>query len=233
MKNCIYFAERAEFSRAGGEGPGRELPAGALRLAVGYGFTAEGGWRRLPLPADGTALALDDRWLPDRRGLAAAAAALASWTGPILLDLERPPSPAAARLIDALAGKALTVPAAYAALPHAAVLTGPWRGVGALRPWLEPALRRYGVLWLDALPLRCRQRPGRPREPWSGPLPREGFPCQGPGCLHRRLRDGSVLFWDTKETLAARCAAAGVPCIVFRSDWEALPAGESPVHGCQ
>lgn len=224
MKTCIYFAESAGFSGRDGAVPRQEGPAEALRLAVGYGFTPQGGWRGLPLPTGAAGLMLDDRWLPDRRGLAAAAEALAAWTAPIVLDFERPPSASASGLIAALAGKTLILPAAYAAQPHAALLAGPWRG-GGLLPWLDRTCRRWGAIWLDALPLRYCQRPGAPRTPWTGPLPGLGFPCPGPGCLHRRLEDGTVLFWDTKETLTARCTAAGVPCIIFREDWERLPEG--------
>lgn len=213
MKTCFYFGEN-----------GGDFPGGA-ELVPGYGFTAAGLWRgvALPRPGPGTAgLMADDRNVPSVRGAEAAAAALGDWTGLVVLDFERPPGPGAVRLVRALAGKRLVVPPALAALPHEAVLAGPWSGTGSFSRWLAALKERYGALVLDGAPLRSRTCPGGVPEPWTGPLPEGGFPCPGAGCLHRRLADGSVLLWDTKETLAARSKAAGVPVIVFMQDWEAL-----------
>lgn len=247
MKNCIYFVEKPEFSlspAAEASGPAsaaaRRPPESAL-LVRGYGFTPEGFWRPQPLPAGAAGLLLDDRFLPNRQGQELCLQALSAWDGLILLDLERRPGPGTAALAEALARlgrpERIVLPPAWARLPHGALLLGPSEHGLALP---DPVARRPGV-WppyaeaqaggtggtlpclLDSPPLRHRAFPGGPWESWEGPLPEAGFPCPGPGCLHRRLPDGSVLLWDTKRTLAARCRAAGSPCLVFREDWDALP----------
>ncbi|MBQ1679138.1 MAG: hypothetical protein II062_06385 [Oscillospiraceae bacterium] len=230
MKTCIYFVEKPGFPASAAE-----LPPGAERLVRGWGFTPEGRWRPLPLPAGAAGLLLDDRFPPSDRGAAEALRALDAWEGLILLDLERPPGPgtaALAELIRQLAGHGPVLPSAWAALPHGAVLIGPRIG-GDFPRWLAQQRRHCPAVVLDALPLRHAAQPrsgaraalsppGTGWRPWTGPLPGSGFPCPGAGCLHRRLPDGSVLLWDTKETLTQRCRAAGVPCLVFREDWERL-----------
>ena len=230
MKTCIYFVEKPGFPASA-----PELPPGAARLVRGWGFTPEGRWRPLPLPTGAAGLLLDDRFPPSDRGAAEALRALDAWEGLILLDLERPPGPgtaALAELIRQLAGHRPVLPPAWADLPHAAVLIGPRIG-GDFPRWLAQQRRRDPAVVLDALPLRHAAQPrsgtqaalsppGTGWRPRAGPLPGSGFPCPGAGCLHRRLPDGSVLLWDTRETLTQRCRAAGVPCLVFREDWERL-----------
>ena len=191
-------------------------------LAGGFGFTREGLWRGGVLPGEAAGLLIDDRNPPSVRGAEAAGRALRDWSGWIVLDLERPPGPGAERLAQALAGKRTAVPPALAGLPHGAVLAGPWTGAGSFARWLGAQQDRYGPLVLDALPLRVRGRPGEGWAPWTGPLPETGYPCPGAGCLQGRLADGSVLLWDTRETLAERCRAAGVAAVVFGADWEGL-----------
>jgi hypothetical protein len=203
MEFSIYFGENEE------------------KLAAGCGFTEAGLWRNFSLSEE-TGIILDDRFLPDRRGLAAARRALADWEGLLICDFERSPAPLPAELVKALAGAQVVLPPAWADLPHAAVLIGPWTGEVPFPRWLEAQRARYGAVVLDGLPLRAAAAPGRAREPWPGPLPETGFPCPGLGCLHRRLEDGRVVFWDTRETLAARICAAGVPVIVFSEDWDKL-----------
>lgn len=234
MKTCIYFVEKP----GAPDLPPRsaaEAAQKAERLVRGYGFTPKGRWRPLPLPAGAAGLLLDDRFPPSRQGLETALRTLAAWDGLILLDLERPPGPGTgtlAELIRQLDGRGAILPSAWAAQPHGAVLIGPQSGGGFAR-WLEEQRRRYANVVLDALPLRYSAQPrsgaqaalpppGAGWRLWTGPLPGAGFPCPGAGCLQRRLADGSVLLWDTKETLAARCRKAGVPCLVFREDWEQL-----------
>ena len=210
MKNYVYYAGNGNISTETG------------LLAAGFGFRQDGAWRGgTPLP-EAAGLLVDDRFPPSLRGAEAAAGALRGYGGVIVLDFERPPGPGAERLARLLAGQRVVTPPGLAALPHAAVLAGPWRG-GPFDRWLEAQQARYGALVLDGLPLLVRGRPGQPWTPWTGPPPAAGFPCPGAGCLHRRLADGSVLLWDTKATLAARCRAAGVAVIVFAADWEALP----------
>ena len=94
------------------------------------------------------------------------------------------------------------------------------RRVMAFPRWLEAQRNCYGRVILDAAPLRAAAAPGGPRRFWEGPPPERGFLCPGLGCLHRRLEDGTVLFWDTAQTLSARLAAAEVPAVVFRADWD-------------
>ena len=190
-------------------------------LAGGFGFTAAGAWRGGALPAGAAGLILDDRFLPDRQGLAAARQALAGWRGLLILDFERPPSPLLSELARSLAGARTVLPPAWAELPHEAVLIGPWPGRPAFPLWLEGQRARYGEGILDAAPLRASAVPGGPLEPWAGPVPESGFACPGLGCLHRRLPEGRIVFWDTRETLTARLRAAKVPAIVFSADWEA------------
>lgn len=215
MKTCVYFAESMELS------------SGPTHLALGYGFHPTGLWRNLPLPAGAAGLVVDDRFAPDRRGAAAARQALSAWEGLVIFDFERPRQPLLAELITALAGREVVLPPAWAGLPHGAVLIGPWRGGGSFANWLQAQRRRYGRVVLDGAPLRHRAVPGRSWTPWSGSLPARGFSCPGPGCLHCRRSDGSVLFWDTRQTLMARLEAADVPSIVFRSDWDVLEEEEA------
>ncbi len=222
MKTCVYFAENRKIPASGGRPPAPP-PETAGKLRLGYGFTAAGLWRELPLPEPGAGLVADDRFLPNSRGLEAARRVLEAWDGLILLDLERPPQPGLAGLIRDLEGKRLILPPAYGALPHAGVLVGPWRGDRPFLRWLEACRARWGTLFLDAAPLRCRARPGSPLLPWEGALPEEGFPCPGLGCLHRRLEDGSVLFWDSRRSLMERLEPTGVPAVVLASEWQALP----------
>ena len=248
MEISICFGESRE-SLAGGFGftetgawRGGALPEGAGRTSEACASAAEtsrfchserseesastvpccllpvaSGRETRPLRAAG--LIVDDRFLPDRRGLAAARQALGGWRGLLIFDFERPPSPLAAELVRALSGARRVLPPAWAELPHAAVLVGPWPGRPAFPRWLEARRARYGEVILDAAPLRAVAAPGGPWKPWPAPLPDEGFPCPALGCLHRRLPDGRLLFWDTKETLRTRLRSAGVPAIVFSADW--------------
>ena len=210
MKNCVYFVKQSE-----------KMPHGP-RIAPNYGFRPDGAWRGQSLPEGCAGLLLDDRFPPSRRGLEAAAEALAHWTGLIVLDFEKPLRPETEALAARLAGERLVCPPCLAALPHAALLAAPGWGGDYMRR-VEALRARYGELLLDGAPLRHRVRPGGARTPWERALPAEGFPCSGALCLHRRLEDGSLLFWDTKETLTARCWAAGVSVIVFEADWNSLP----------
>ena len=165
---------------------------------------------------------IDDRFLPERRGLAAARRALEGWKGLLICDFERDPSPLSVELVRSLSGARVVLPPAWAALPHAAVLVGPWTGEVSFSRWLKDRQARYGALVLDGLPLRAAADPGGSWEPWTRPLPGHGFPCSGLGCLHRRLPDGRIVFWDTQKTLLERIKTAGVPVIVFSEDWEQL-----------
>ena len=209
MKTCVYFAETGEKQGA--------VPW----LALGYGFTAAGLWRRMPLPETAAALVLDDRFLPEPQGLEEARRVLDTWPGALLLDFERPPVPRLLALQAELAGRDLAVPPAYAAGPHSAVLTGPWIPGPSFSRWLEAQRKRWGPLVLDGAPVRCLCKPGATPIPWEGPLPEQGFPC-GSGCLHRRMEDGALLFWDTRESLLRRAEEAGLPFLIYRQDWEAL-----------
>lgn len=213
MKNCMYFVNYTKKAVT------------APLLEAGYGFRPDGGWRQKPLPDGADGILIDDRCLPSRRGTEAALAALAQWSGTILLDFERPPVPELLALVRSLPCGRLVCPPCLAELPHAAVLTGPWPGNGGFLRWLAQQQARFGAVVLDAVPLRRRARPGCAREPLEAPPPERGFFCPGALCLHRRLADGSLLFWDTKQSLTARCRAAGVPCVVFEQDWYALPSG--------
>lgn len=207
MKTYIYTAEN---------------PGGA-ELAGGFGFTAAGLWRGGALPPGAAGLMLDDREPPSPRGLEAARAALRAWSGLVVLDFERPPDAWAEQLTRGLDPARVLLPPAFARLPHGAVLIGPWMGGGSFARWLTQQRERYGAVVLDGLPLRTAARPGGARTRWTGPLPDAGFPCPGAGCLHRRLEDGTLLFWDTEQTLRSRIEAAGVPVIVFEADWKRLP----------
>ena len=204
MGISIYFGDREE------------------ALAGGFGFTEAGLWRQLPFREETTGLIIDDRFLPEGRGIEAARRALAGWTGLVICDFERPPSRLLTELAEALAGAQTVLPPAWAALPHGAVLVGPWMGETPFPRWLAEQRARYGAVVLDGLPLRAAAAPGGAWKPWTGPLPETGFPCPALGCLHRRLPDGRLLFWDTRETLAGRIRSADVPVIVFSEDWERL-----------
>lgn len=210
MKNCIYFVSE---SAQGAQGP---------LLRRGYGFQRDGSWRSVALPENAAGLVLDDAFLPDRRGLDAALRCLRAWDGLIVLDFERPCAAALTQLAAALAGKEVVVPASYAACPHSRILIGPWSGCGSFLQWLERLQTHYGAVALDGAPLRFRVQPGGRRALWRAPLPASGFPCHSAGCLHRRLADGSILFWDTLQTLTERSASAGVPVLLFQEDWNAL-----------
>lgn len=225
METCIYFVEKPEFLQSGRDRHAASRPSGARLLLRGAGFTAAGHWRAPPpLPAAG--LIVDDRFLPDRRGAAAALRALGDWPGLIVLDLERRPGPSTAVLGDTLARlpgpERIVLPPVWDFLPHGALLMGP-RTAGLPLPQLPESPREALPCLADGPPLRHLARPGGPWVCWAGPLPEKGLPCPGPGCLQSRLPDGAVLLWDTKKTLTARCRAAGVPWIVFREDWDALP----------
>ena len=204
MGISIYFGDRGEV------------------LAGGFGFTEAGLWRGGALPEGTAGLIVDDRFLPDRRGLEAARRALGGRKELLIFDFERSPSPLSAELIRDLAGARAVLPPAWAALPHEAVLIGPWTGEAPFPRWLAAQRERYGPVILDGLPLRAAAAPGGNWAPWTGSLPETGFPCPGLGCLHRRMEDGRILFWDNRETLTARIRTADVPVIVFSEDWERL-----------
>lgn len=204
MKNCIYFAGSGQFS-----GP---------RLAPGWGFTETGQ----PRFGDGTGdgVLLDDRWPPAREAIGRMADALRG-AGLIVCDFEKAPTPLLADLLARLEGRETVVPESCAALPHSAVLVGPYRPPGSFLRWLDGKRRRYGPLVLDAEPIRVRipfRRSGRAPEP--EPSGAAWF-CGGARCLCARGGDGFV-FRDTRESLAARCAAAAVPAIVFEAAWAEL-----------
>lgn len=196
--------------------------AGPEGLTAGFGFDPRGHWRGLPLPAAGVGLVLDDRFLPRPPGLDRALEVLERWQGALIFDLERPPDPLLEALIRALAGRELLLPPQYAHCPHEAVLAGPYLPGQSFLPWLETQRRRWGRIALDGVPLRHRAAPGEAPVLWSGPLPERGFPCPGGLCLHHRMEDGGILFWDKRETLAARAEAAGAPVLVYGVDWELL-----------
>ena len=226
METCIYFVEKTAFLQSGAARYADSRPVGVRLLLRGGGFTAAGHWRAPPLLPEAAGLIVDDRWLPDRQGAAAALRALEAWPGLIVLDLERRPG-AAATTLEALLARLpeperIVLPPVWEALPHGALLIGP-RNSGLPLPGLPEAGMKALPCLADGPPLRHSARPGRPWAYWAGALPEAGLPCPGPGCLQKRLPDGAVLLWDTKKTLSARCRAAGVPWIVFREDWDALP----------
>lgn len=202
MKNCIYFAGSGQFS-----GP---------RLVPGWGFTETGQ----PRFGDGTGdgVLLDDRWPPAREAIGRMAEALRG-AGLIVCDFEKAPSPLLASLLSRLEGQETVVPESCAALPHSAVLVGPYRPPGSFLRWLEGKRRRYGPLVLDAEPIRARVPFGRPGQA-PKPSGAEWF-CAGALCRCGRCGDGFV-FRDTRESLRARCAAAAVPAIVFEAAWAEL-----------
>ena len=211
MKKCLYFAENQFFSDT------------STSLWVGYGFHSDGMWRKTPIPFEKSGLMIDDRFLPNRVGLTEAIHTLSDWQGLIVLDFERPYSAILADFVFLLAGKRLILPPTYSNAQHEAVIVGPWQGDIGFSDWLSIQKEKYGKIVLDGFPLRVQCSPGGHRLPWNGPLPNPGFPCIGLGCIHRRLSDGSFLYWDTMQTLAARLEAADVPFILFCSDLEALP----------
>ena len=213
MRNSIYFAEW--------RGPASQGP----RLRTGYRFDAagrflppEGGTSGPPggaLPAGDDGILLDDRNPPSPAGAQAAARALGGFSGPIVCDFERPPSPAAEALIRLLAGCEVVVPELYAHLPHSAVLVGPYRpGVG-FRRWLDEKKTRYGRVVLDGAEIFCRVRAGRPAEeaPEGAATEGAGLPCPGALCRCRREGDEFV-FFDIPETLRERAMAANCPVIL-------------------
>ena len=210
MKKCTFYVNSP--------GASARTPV----LAAGCGFRQDGAWRGQPLP-EAAGLLVDDRFLPDRRGLAAALRSLAQWQGLLVFDFERPRHPLLAELIAGLGEKELAVPPAYGELPHTAVLVGPWPGGGSFDVWISACRERYGALILDGAPLRCRAAPGCAWTPWEGPLPAQGFFCRGLGAMHRRMEDGAILFWDTRETLTDRYRQGELPVILFLEDWERLP----------
>ncbi len=211
MKKCVYFAEN------------QKIPDGGSSLKTGYGFSPDGAWRSQALPTDAIGLLIDDRFLPNKAGLAAACRALEDWRGLIILDFERGRVGSLAELVRSLSGKRLVLSPAYADCARQAVLVGPWQGGMDFISWLAIQRKQFGEIVLDAAPLRLQCVPGGRRSAWAGTLPGPGYPCAGLGCVHFRLGDGSILFWDTKQTLAARLEKAGVPLILFRADWNSLP----------
>ena len=194
-----------------------------MNLSAWYGFTAEGLWRNKPLPPKETGILIDDRFLPNRFGILEALRALEAWNGIVILDFERPHEGLLSNFAKSLSGKRLVLPPAYADLTCDAVLVGPWRAECDFPGWLSSRRERFGHVVLDAAPLRVRCRPGGCRIPWTKPLPERGYPCPSLGCLHLRLPDGSILFWDTEQTFLARLNKAGNPLILFLSDLDALP----------
>ena len=211
MKNCVYYAEN------------EKIPEAGASLKTGYGFTPEGFWRDRSLPTEEAGILIDDRFLPCKAGLAAARRALEDWHGLVVLDFERPRIASLAELARGLADKNPVLSPAYGDLPHGAILVGPWQGERDFFRWLSCQQKRFGEIVLDACPLRTRCCPGGRGSPWTGALPQRSHPCAGLGCLHCRLPDGSILFWDTKQTLTARLERTNVPLILFRSDWDLLP----------
>ncbi len=215
MKTCIYFAGNSELSVTG------------PTLALGWGFT-EAGLRQPGFPPGCAGVVLDDRRLPDRGLLDRAEAALRAAGGTLVCDFERPPDPVLEALLTRLRDLELVVPAAYAGLPHAAVLTEPYRPGQSFRRWLRAQQDRYGAVVLDGSPLRHRVRPGCTPELLPDPLPETGCFSPGSGCLTAR-RNGDFLFWDSRETLRRRCETAGIPVILLWQEWNALPPQGSPL----
>ena len=194
-----------------------------MELSVGHGFTAEGLWRNKPLPTEGAGILMDDRFPPIRSGMLSALRTLEAWDGIVVLDFERQRSGLLPELVKALSGKRLILPPSYADLSHSSVLVGPWQGACEFTRWLAVQRERFGHVVLDAAPLRVQCRPGGFRRPWTNLLPEGGYPCFGLGCLHCRLPDGSILFWDTVQSFRARLNMADIPFILFRSDLDTLP----------
>jgi len=189
----------------------------------GLGFRADGSWRKTTLPLEKSGLMINDRFFPNRAGICDAIHALSDWHGLIVLDFERPFSELLADFAYRLAGKRVLLPPTYFNLPHEAVIIGPWKGKLPFPNWLTIQKKRYGKIVLDAYPLCLRCAPGGRSLPWYGALPSTGFPCPGLGCMHCRISDGSILYWDTRKTLEERLNSTGVPVILFSSDLEALP----------
>lgn len=213
MKNCVYFAANSEIF--------------APRLAPGWGFDAAGGLRRgAGGPADG--VLLDDRFPPKQAAVAEMAAALRA-VSLVVCDFERAPTPALAELVRRLAaaGREVVVPAAWADLPHTAVVVGPYRPGVRFARWLAEKRKQYGALVLDAAPISCFVPFGGAPESETGvtqsgeqsfSAAQERF-CPGACCLCRETPKG-VVFRDTRQTLTDRCRT--VPAVVFEEAWEAL-----------
>ena len=153
----------------------------------------------------------------------AARHALAGWNGLIIIDFERSRNNLLEELVSSLAGKKVILPPSYGDCPHDAVLIGPWPGNCGFSKWLQIKRKRFGQVVLDAAPICVQRFPGGGRVMWTKALPGSGYPCQSLGCMHRRLSDGSILFWDTRKTLSDRLEKADVPVILFQPDWNTLP----------
>ena len=166
MKKCVYFASEGDIFP---DRPG---------LALGFGFTPDGAWRRRPAPA-AEILAVDDRFAPGPAGLSEAARFLREWSGWVLWDLERPPRPEFSGLLRQFGPDRAVVPPAWSAIPHAAVLIGPYTPGRSFARWLEGQRERFGAVVLDGGPIRHRCGPGGRPLPWTGPLPAAGSACRG------------------------------------------------------
>ena len=210
MPNFIYFSAEPENAA---DGPS---------LALGFGFTREGRWRPLPLPR-AEALAVDDRFLPAPAGLRQAEQALRAFGGLVVLDFERPLRPELLALADALQGFPVAVPPAYAGAPHMLVLVGPYAPGVPYHRWLLAQKETYGPVLLDLAPIRHLAAPGRQAAPCAGPLPEGGRYCAGAVCLYGLQPDGSVLFWDSRQTLLQRWQLSDAPALALRGEWKALP----------
>ena len=215
MENSLYFAVFEEKTDR------------APLLRLGLGFDAEGAPVFPALPEGCAGLVLHDLNPPSEAG-AAALINYVNQTGlPVVCDLERPAQEIWSALLQELPARLLTVPEQYAAAPHASVLCAPYLPALPFADWLAEKRRRFGSLVLDLQPLACALRCGE-REFFAA-APPAGVSGRVSGALLCRCAAGlseegapTLYFFDDRETLAARRAAADVPGIVLLQEWEAL-----------
>ena len=216
MNNSLYFAVFAEKT---GLSP---------LLRLGLGFDGSGA----PLLPDASApacagLGLHDLYPPSEEGAEALLDYVNQSELPLLCDFERPAQECWASLLRRLPSQRLIVPEQYASVPHAAVLCAPYLPARPFADWLAEKRRSFGRIVLDLQPLACALRCGE----------REFFAQAPPAGVRGRLSDAlccrcaaglsdegtpTLYFFDDRQTLAARQAAADAPGIVLLSEWEAL-----------
>lgn len=219
MANLLYFAVFQE----------KNTPKPFFQM--GFGFDEDGSFLPPALMPEAEGIGLQDRRPPSPAGLADAADFLRGYPGLVLCDFEGPFREELAGLIRTVPAGRLVVPPEYRAVPHKAVLAGPYVPDQPFLPWLQARKERWGPVFLDCRPLS-----------WvlaldgSGFLPDKAEPGPEPSfyspelfCRYRTERTGGIPvfhFFDTARTLEDRVRAADCPCVILAQEAERLAREE-------
>lgn len=213
MKNMLYFAVFGE--------PSHALPKNSLPAYGGFGFSPGGELRMPYAPPKGSAILFDDSIIPENADLESVKAMLSAYDIlTVFFDFEKPKSNLLCRLLCNVSLENIIISPQYAGVCSSYVLVPAYRPCKPFESYLQAVRHQFRFPMLDLSPIHCRLKNGIWQQESNSAPPRRNFSAK-----HRCMYDASgteLHFFDTKQTLLARAAASGLPCLLPLDEFEAL-----------